>query len=315
MSYDLEVYAARRPAVPDGVEVDGPFEAQDEDAPPEVVAALLTVRWLVQLAGKESLAAAKAIAESGRGVVYDPQKGAIVWPRNPAKLRAVETDDKREHGKQIRLNWLFARHLTAADAHRFLAVLRDALPEAVPVRFGDYEPMQGRLERDGDDAFAAYWDGDHSLFWSGRRPVADGFVWLHRGMGAALPPAEREALLPMIHGRRAIQPDEITLDFQVAGDPEWLDALATLLARVGRELNAFFAAGHREDRKVDIVGRYWLGLPPAPLWLAWIGEVYGGPALTRTSVRPDKPRRIAWPAEYVRNGDEPAAVIPDLSAA
>ena len=128
MSYDLEVYAARRPAVPDGAEVDGPFEAEDEDAPPEVAAALLAVRWLVQLTGKESLAAAKAIAESGRGVVYDPQKGAIVR-------------------------------------------------------------------------------------------------------------------------------------------------------------------------------------------LAWIGEVYGGPALTRTSVRPDKPRRIAWPSEYVRNGDEPAAVIPDLSAA
>jgi hypothetical protein len=53
VSYALEVYAARRPAVPDGVEVDGPFEAQDEDAPPEVAAALPAVRWLVQLTGKE----------------------------------------------------------------------------------------------------------------------------------------------------------------------------------------------------------------------------------------------------------------------
>ena len=53
MSYDLEVYAARRPPGPAGIEVDGPFEAQDEVAPPELAAALPAVRWLVQLTGKE----------------------------------------------------------------------------------------------------------------------------------------------------------------------------------------------------------------------------------------------------------------------
>jgi hypothetical protein len=73
-----------------------------------------------------------------------------------------------------------------------------------------------------------------------------------------------------------------------------------------------FGGGFHSDREVTIVERYWIGLPRERLWLAWTGPAYGGPALTRTSVRPDKPRRTGWPADHVRNGDEPAAVIPDL---
>jgi hypothetical protein len=81
------------------------------------------------------------------------------------------------------------------------------MPEAVPVRFGEYEPMQGRLERDGDDAFAALWDGDDMPFWRGRKPFTWGFVFLQRGMGAALPPHEREPL----------GTDELLLEFAPTG--------------------------------------------------------------------------------------------------
>src|SRR6185312_13155634 len=131
------------------------------------------VRWTVQLSGHDPKAVnrlARAIAETGRGLVYDPQEDRIAWPRNPAKLRAVETARARSDYDDVLLHWLFDRRLTSADAHALLALLRGAMPEAVPTRFGDYEPMQGRLERDGDDAFAAFWDGDDMAFWRGRRP-------------------------------------------------------------------------------------------------------------------------------------------------
>jgi hypothetical protein len=96
VSYDLAVFASDRPDVPvaEDVEIDGPLEAEDEDAPAPVVAALLSVRWTVELSGSEPKAVtrlARAVAESARGVVYDPQEDRIVWPRNPAKLRKVET--------------------------------------------------------------------------------------------------------------------------------------------------------------------------------------------------------------------------------
>jgi hypothetical protein len=338
VSYDLAVFTSDRPelpADPGGCEVDGPLAAEDEDAPPIVAAALLRVRWTVQISMPASRTRrdvkaverfSRAVADSGRGVVYDPQADAIVWPRNPAKLRAV---DAVEHGdERVELQWLFARRLTAADAHALLAVLRDAIPEAVPVRFGDYEPMQGKLDRDGDDAFAALWDGESDPFWNGRPPVEYGFVGLHRGFGAALPPAEREALIPTVAGRRAIAAHELSIEFfaSVAGDPRWLDAIVALFARVADELGAFFAGAFHNEREVALNGRFWLGLPPDALWLAWLGPAYreaiGKGPLLRAADRPDdfraiKRARPAWPKELVRRGDQldvrrAAATIPAL---
>jgi hypothetical protein len=326
VSYDLAVFTSDRPelpAAPDGVEIDGPFEADDEDAPPAVAAALLTVRWTVQLSGA-ALDLARAIADSGRGVVYDPQEDRIVWPADPAVLRAVQP---RRDGATIKLEWLFARRLSSTDAHRLLAVLRAAMPEAVPVRFGDHEPMQGRLERDGDAAFAALWDGTSSPFWSGRAPVEHGFVHLRRGFGAALSPAEREALIPVVAGRKATEADELTLHFQANVDDRWIDAIVRLFAGVASDLGAFFAGAFHSKRAAVINGRYWLGITPDPLWLTWVGAEYraasGLGPLLRAAARPDDFRAIKrgrppWPSELVRRGDQldqerAASVIPDLS--
>jgi len=327
VSEDLVVWASDRPAVPaapDGVEIDGPFAAEDADAPPVVAAALVTVRWTVQLSGA-ALSLAGAIADSGRGVVYDPQKDVILWPADLASLRAVAP---RRGGATIQLEWLFARRLERADAHRLLAVLRPALPEAVPVRFGDHEPMQGRLDRDGDDAFAALWDRTSNPFWSGRPPVEHGFVHLGRGFGAALSPAERDALIPVVAGRKAVDADEVTLHFQANVDARWVEAIVSVFARVALELDAFFAAGFHSKRPVAVNGRHWLGIPPDPLWLTWVGSEYrsasGLGPLIRTAERPDdfraiKRARAAWPAELVRRGDQldaerAATVIPSLES-
>jgi hypothetical protein len=312
VSYDLEVYSSDRPEVPGDatVEIDGPMEAEDEDAPPQVVAALLSVRWTVQLSGHDPKAVnrlARTIAEAGRGLVYDPQEDRIAWPRNPARLRKVETSrDTRRDDDDIQLHWLFARRLTSVDAHALLAVLRDAMPEAVPVRFGDHEPMQGRLDRDGDDAFAAFWDGTDMPFWRGAKPFEWGFVFLERGLGAALPPDRRPAL----------GPDELELDFHpgVCDDARWLAAIERLLVRVAEALGPFFAYAHHEKQKVERAGD-WQGLPPEPLWLAWLGDAYreaasSGP-LIRAADRPDDFEALRrapspWPSELVR----PASVMP-----
>ena len=317
MSYDLEVYSSERPEVPADAgdcEIDGPLEAEDEDAPAQVVAALLRVRWTVQLSGhdpKQVARLARAIAETGRGLVYDPQDDRVAWPRNPAKLRKVETSrDARKDDHDIELHWLFDRRLTSADAHALVGLLRHEMPEAVPVRFGDHEPMQGRLERDGDDAFAAFWDGVDMPFWRGKAPFEWGFVFQQRGFGAALPPDERPPL----------GPDELLLEFApaVCDDERWLAALERLLAHVAETLGAFFAYAHHEKAKVDRGGRQWRGLPADPVWLAWLGDAYraaaGAGPLIRTADRPDdfkalKRARPPWPKELVR----PASVIPELS--
>src|SRR4051794_29809119 len=170
MSLDLEVFGPDRPDLGDGpsdqdVVVDGPLKVEEEDLPVVVARVLLTCRWIVQINMPSGLSKAalgrveryaRGLAESASGVVYDPQSDAVVWPRNLKRLRepAVSRDSEYE-GAAVELEWLVNRRLRAADAGALLDILERRMPEAVPRRFGAYEPMQGRLERDGRAAFTA----------------------------------------------------------------------------------------------------------------------------------------------------------------
>src|SRR5215212_8869124 len=183
MSWDLEVFAPDRPEPGEraeeldahGVSVDGPLEVEDEDLPEVVAGALLVCRWTVQIsvpAGatkgdvRRAERLARALAKESSGLVYDPQEDAIVWPRSVKRLREpVVSRDRDDDGRTLELTWLVARRLDARDGHALVDILQRDLPEALPRRFGGYEPPQGRLERDGAPAFAALWDEDSGPFW------------------------------------------------------------------------------------------------------------------------------------------------------
>ncbi len=336
--------------------IDGPFEIEDEDAPEEVATVLLVCAWTVQInlptvlpnaAFKVVERIARRIADSGDGVLFDPQRGEIVWPRNTKRLRELPKRTSSDETR-VELEWLVARHLTAEDAHALLAVLRSVTPEAVPNRFGDFEPMQGRLDRDGDQAFAQMWDGTTMAFWNGRFPFDHGYVSLSRGWGSALSPQEREARRPVLGGRKAIDVDAVSFEFrpEVIDDERWLALLTRLFVTVARQLGCFFAGSYvRPDRRgetmISLRGRYWLGLPDdMDLWLAWIGSAYrsflpraatgatvtdfGDGVLLQLGKNPQawndlESNKLDWPRELLRRGtqlDEPQAapVIPALTS-
>jgi GNAT superfamily N-acetyltransferase len=223
---------------------------------------------------------ARMLAESGQGVVYDPQADQIVWPSNPKKLREVRAQERSEDDGRLELEWLWTRRLTSKDARSVLDIFRRDLPEAVPVRFGTYEPMQGRLDRDGEDAFAELWDGVDDPFWKGTRPFDYGHVCLGRGWGSALSAEERDAMRPLLGGEKAPEVDAVTLQFrtEVIDDARWLGAIRSLFERVCDEFSPFFAAAYLSpDRNAEMValrGRWWLGVPSADFWLLYVGQVY-----------------------------------------
>ncbi|MEJ7894152.1 MAG: hypothetical protein WKF94_16105 [Solirubrobacteraceae bacterium] len=110
--------------------IDGPFEAEDDDTPAEVAAALLVCKWTVQISYPSDLSnaaskivdrIARRLANSGDGVLHDPQVDKIVWPRNPKRLRELPRSREPDMAR-VELEWLVARRLTPADAH---AALRD----------------------------------------------------------------------------------------------------------------------------------------------------------------------------------------------
>jgi hypothetical protein len=344
MSWDLAVFAPDRPDVADpprdDVSVDGPLEVEDEDLPDEVAAALLVCRFSVEIsvpAGAPGAAvrAAKryvrSLAKEAAGVVYDPQEDAIVFPRSTKRLRTpvVSRDRDDDDGGRLELMWLVARRLTAADGEALLDVLERDMAEALPRRFGTYEPMQGRLERDGRGAFTALWDGDSMADWSGRAPFDYGSVWLRRGFGSALTEAQRMALRPTLGGRQASEVDAVKLAFreEVVRDERWMEAIARLFARVAERYSPFFAAAYvRGEYGDSLMGRWWLGIPDAPLLLQWIGAPYlpflpeqlpDDAERGEDHVFVRAPDQFGWPPQVIRRGaanDEQRAaeLIPEL---
>ncbi|MEV6305368.1 hypothetical protein AB0M02_38560 [Actinoplanes sp. NPDC051861] len=154
-------------------------------------------------------------------------------------------------------------------AARWLDAAREHLPEAMPRRFGDTEPLRGRLDRDGEEGFLrAYDSADSLLFISGKGPVH------HASLSATRPGyfgptvahslhAELPATDPRVHrfARALLHPSTIYVSASIEGG-EILDG-DTLYGPPERPGEPFLAP----------VGD-WLGLPPRPPIWCWFGPAY-----------------------------------------
>ncbi len=156
---------------------------------------------------------------------------------------------------------------------RWLATCREHFPPALPHRFGDSEPLRGRLERDGDAAFVrAFARADPLVHHSGRTPA----------LGGSLGTPTRMRRL----GSMTSHSLDVRLD--AADDPR-LRGFFVAVAEGSRAL--FASASVRRDvlqegadltidRHDPDVEPYlaplgqWLGLPPRPPRWAWFGPAY-----------------------------------------
>jgi hypothetical protein len=147
---------------------------------------------------------------------------------------------------------------------RWLSAARAHLPEAVPRRFGDYEPLRARFDKAGQQGLIeAYARADSLLFLAGTPPVfhaswaTGGPVAVH-GMQAELDASDdrvRRFALAMTH------PGTLYVSASIAGG-ETLDG------------GTLYGPGERPAEPYLAPRGEWLGLPPAaPLW-CWFGPAY-----------------------------------------
>jgi len=175
MSYDLRIWSTHEPRLDDLVgasdgsqpveqgrgwliNATGPLRVEPEDVPREIAETLPGIAYLVELtlepigAPASALAKlrslAKKIASAGHGVVEDPQSGSMTLGTRVQRLSALgATDDATLLTMGF---WYEAGVLSNADGvPELLQVLMRHLPEALPARYGEYEPPQFRLDRNG----------------------------------------------------------------------------------------------------------------------------------------------------------------------
>jgi hypothetical protein len=160
MSYDLSLYAAKSVELgsptlsPDGwLEVSGPQEIEPDDLPESELAVVGKRRllWQISLSNQTSEQdwaqierwLSKALAET-KGVVIDRQTGTY---QTSTRQGPISRDSKPDRDPSWLCFWFKDGEGFHADGlPKLLDTLAELLPEALPRRFGDFEPLQGRVQ-------------------------------------------------------------------------------------------------------------------------------------------------------------------------
>jgi hypothetical protein len=213
---------------------------------------------------------AKRLASATHGVMEDPQTGAL-W--SAEKLRAAPRVERGTTVDVLQLTW----YTPAQERHRvrasWIECARRFLPEALPRRFGEYEPMQGSLATDGVDAF------------------------LELGVNSQLPTLLR-GTFPCLDGRvdgvsdgGTLEAHQLMLLREPLGDRRWQQAVARFFAGFADSTSAVFASAevvtgmewsgrtlwiglHAEHTAHLAPQGKWMGLPPYPVSWAWFSNAY-----------------------------------------
>jgi hypothetical protein len=191
MSYDLNLWtinympaAAIQQVMPDAkisdtraelagegwlVAIGPPTKVELEDIPDEVAAALPGITWLISVniepitapntAKEKAKVALKTLAKEFRGLVEDPQTSTIMLPSGSKRYRPTG-QDIGSRVSTLNLNYWFIESPLRTREGRALLVdyIARYLPEALPRRYGLYEPPSEKWEIGGKAAFLDFWD-------------------------------------------------------------------------------------------------------------------------------------------------------------
>jgi hypothetical protein len=228
--------------------LDGPFKVELEDLPDVVRARAVGVSVTYQLGGTRN---------------FKPAPAALI--------------------DVVRYAWYLRRaDMATSIARDVLDELAARVPEALPRRFGGYEPLQFKLDVAGAEGFAEQWESESTgPFWRGSRPCLGGSTFgLARELGR--PP------IPYPVG-------DITLSFdgRAIEDERWRQDLVELFLATVETTRAFcavtqvdhnigYSGGNlwhgpeAETQWGSVVRSEWQGLPAAQPWLLWVGPMYKG---------------------------------------
>jgi len=200
VSYDLQIYSVRPfdAAIFDGVKDWNPEQCSfqtagwqivvnssdkilPEDIEDEIASLLPGIGFLTELnlegrqtdqARRRLRSAAKTIAKATHGVVVDPQEDTI---QTPAGVSRFSPPPKQESFSVIQLSWWFLNNALPDRDKResFFGLLERQLPEAMPKRYGLYEPPQHLYAETGKEHLHQFLDKNlhDNIVWYPHRPV------------------------------------------------------------------------------------------------------------------------------------------------
>jgi hypothetical protein len=269
----------------------GPLHRVEPEDVPEAVRTLLPgIGHMVELnleptAAPQSAHAllrrvAKALATAGHGVVVDLQADTVTTPTG---VRRYVAPPRGASLTALELSWFSvdARLASREGLDRVIDCLERSVHEALPVRYGQYEPPSFRYSETGRqhliDFLAEEYLQPGSLgfvVWYPKRPVLH--VGLSIGVGKS-PAGWRCHRLTL------------TLEASVLEQGGWSNALQELWRRMAQTVHAFYAdvrilrrhraGGGTVDELLDaerhpVCGPFWAGIPRDGASAVGLGQPY-----------------------------------------
>ncbi len=243
------------------IQVWGPDEAEPEDLADAITQAVKPPYWLVRItvptAVKETVQLGEAlaihIAKGHGGVVYDPQAGSVIWPK--MQVRPVSRSSDHERIRVVTLAWyLPSSQASTSMAQTFLQTTRRLCPEAVPVRFGLYHPLQGKLKTGEEQPFL---DAVEQVLQKGRAdmfelkakaPSFSGMLWI----------PDRNDDPEKSYSSNYVKLD---LDFDgrvVESDSGWCDRIVSLFLDLAMEPQSILCEQLRRTGNFRVSRRSWI---------------------------------------------------------
>lgn len=285
MSYDFELYTLRTltlespaPGAMGHLRVDGPDRVEDEDVPPHVLPILGKRRVLFRLHIEGELSPAEqaevetwldeAVALS-KGVLIDLQTGQYETPTRAGQL--IATDEPSAKSGAMVFYFADGEGFYQSGFEQMLVTLARLMPEALPVRYGYYEPLQGRVENgDLSGLIATFKEDSQLLFQKARTPFG------HISM--AIPCKKTfEGLHPTHFIRRKFLLARVSFELRgkIFAQPALLRRLMALFEVLCVDLDVVYA--EIRDGTPDYGGYwFWSGLPDNQVHTLCLGPAYQG---------------------------------------
>jgi len=280
LSYDFDLYASRKqliekPQTSGGciVRIDGPDRVEDEDLPANYLAILGKKRVLYRIHIEGEISASdqksvndwlkKVIAET-RGVLIDHQTEQFETPTKSGNLEA-HRDQPNDSGW---MSFYFedGEKFYKSGFEKMLQETAIAMPEAIPARYGYYEPLQGRVE-DGDVSdLVASFKNETDIFMKAKTPFDHIFVSV---------PCQKtfEGIHPEHFIRRKFLLGSVCFELRpkLFAHLEKLDRLKSLFKRLCVAFDVTYAEIVQTD---DRGSWFWCGLPDNQAHTICVGSAY-----------------------------------------
>jgi hypothetical protein len=310
VSYDLKVWSTEVGKVPDAlpepekwalckglwtrqgkgwqISIGPCSQVLPEDIPAEIDELLPGIAFVTEIslapitAGASARAlltrVATSLAKSAHGVVLDPQADSITTAKGVSRLKPLGSG---ESASVLALSWWFtSAPLIDRDVTLLVSALEASLPEALPRRYGLYEPPQHQYAITGRDHFISFFRDDFRppaiVVWYPHAPIAH--------VGLSIPPKVGGSPLGFRCGRLTIE-----VDAGVLTQPGWAAGIQRAWRRISLAVRPFYGdvrtlRGFRRSRGRYWSGRqtehhpvcswWWAGVPTAPAHAIVLGDPY-----------------------------------------